>query len=288
MAAATETDCLASIFAAIDQAGPAPDGFPTVDEALARLAEIPGHADLADARRVALAGLAQTQLDYGPDGARSELVARALAGLSSHDPGLEALAPVLPVHTVGTLSRRIVAPGDVDAVTRLHSELGPIAGLSLDDVKPVLNPVNWHRCFRKWWTGMTRQDEGGNRWHYLEEVAGWSQSLRVSVCLEFFQSEGPGRVAMLQFMKCNVADHQPPDCRVVLDTGFVLARQDDDGVLLTTSKTIQFADPFNDGAWLSAFAPGLGYGEIAGELVNSCITCRDADRSWEPVEVVDG
>ena len=58
-------------------------------------------------------------------------------------------------------------------------------------------------------------------------------------------------------------------------------------MVLTTSKTIQFADPFNDGAWLSAFAPGLGYGEIAGELVNSC-TRRDADRSWEPVEVVDG
>ena len=68
-----------------------------------------------------------------------------------------------------------------------------MAGLSLDDVEAGVNPVNWHRCFRKWWTGMRRrQDEGGNRWHYLGEVAGWSQSLRVSVCLEFFQSERSG------------------------------------------------------------------------------------------------
>jgi hypothetical protein len=285
---ATETDCLATIFAAIDQAEPAPDGFPALDDALARLAEIPAHADLEDARRVALAGLAESQSDYGPGGAKSDLVVRALAGVTSQDRGPEAFGLLLPVDTVGTLRRKVVGPGNVDAVTRLHTELGPLTGLSLDDVKPVLNPVNWLRCFPKWWTGMTRQDASGNRPHYLEEVAGWSQALRVSVCLEFLQSEGPGPVATLQFMKCKVADHQPPDCRVVLDTGFVMAREADEGVLLTTSKTIQFADPFNDGVWLSAFAPGFGYSDIARELVTSCLRCPDADKRWEPVEVVHG
>jgi hypothetical protein len=60
-----------------------------------------------------------------------------------------------------------------------------------------------------------------------------------------------------------------------------------DEVSITTSKRIRFADPFNDGPFLSVSALGLGYRDLANELVNTCVGCDDAE-TWEPEEVGDG
>jgi hypothetical protein len=275
--AATEVDCLASIFAAVDGDGQAPKGFPSLDQALARLAEIRAHEDLAAARRVALDGLVRVDPDYGPGGPKADLVDRALARVG----------PVrdMDANVTATLFRRRVAPGNVDFVTNVQMEL-PIKGRSLDDVEPVLNPVNWFRCYKKWWTGMRSMDPGRSQRHYREEVAGWSPTLKVDVCLQFLRRQRPGAhgpMHTLEFEKCPVEDHQPDDCRVSFDTGFLMAEQRPSGVLLTTSKSIQFAGPFDDGVSLAVSAPSLGYREIAEELVHACISCKDA-RTWDAEE----
>jgi hypothetical protein len=288
MAAATEIDCLASIIAAADGAGSPGERFPSLDDALARLADIPARDALAASRRLALEDLMRAEPAYAADGPKRELVARALAagGSAAEDPVGELLANPRRDVTTGWLRRVVTGDGNIDAVTVLASEL-PLPDVSPDEVEPVLNPVNWLRCYDKWWTGMTLKEPGQSQRHYVEQVAGRTPSLKVEVCLRFVRYDGPDDVAILEFQKCDVESHQPRDCRVVVDEGSVEAKQRGDGVVITTSKRIQFADPFNDGPFLSVSAPGLGYTELARELVHACIGCPQA-KSWEREEHGDG
>jgi hypothetical protein len=292
MEAATEIDSLATIIAAADGAGRPGGAFPSLDDALARLADIPAEGNLAVTRRVALENLLRAQPDLAAEGARRDLAGRALAagGLLVADPVRVLLEDSARVPPTGRLTRVVTGEGNVDAVAVVGTSLAVPA--RFDEAKRVLNPVNWLECYGKWWTGMTFQPPGQvpgqDRRHYRELVADWSPSLKVDVCLQFVRSNEPGDIATLEFERCQIEEHQPSDCRVVVDEGWVEVKRVGDEVLITTSKRIQFADPFNDGPFLSVSAAGLGYRDLAEELAVACINCGDGADTWEPEEVGDG
>jgi hypothetical protein len=288
MDAATEIDSLASIIAAADGAGrPGPE-FPSLDDALARLADISAEGNLAVTRRLALENLLRAQPDLAAEGATRDLAGRALAagGMLVADPVRVLLDDSARVRAPGRLRRVITGEGDVDAVAVVATTVRRPAP-SFDKAKRVLNPVNWLQCYGKWWTGMTLKASEPDRRHYREEVAGWAPSLKVDICLQFVRSNEPGEVATLEFKLCQIEDHQPPLLRVVVDEGSVEVKRVGDEVSITTSKRIQFADPFNDGPFLAVSAPALGYRDLAEELVDACIGCDQAE-TWEPGEVGDG
>jgi hypothetical protein len=173
------------------------------------------------------------------------------------------------VHAVATLKTGVFCPGR-----------------TLDDVKVVLAPENWLRCFGDWWREMRLVDPANGRPHYREKVSGKVRFLTVEVCLQFVQSEGPG-VAVLDYMMCDVDAHQPVDCRVTVDEGWILAEQFPNGVRVTTSKRVRFNDPIG-GESLVVAADSLGYGAVARDLVSACLDCDTAVRNWSPVEAFDG
>jgi hypothetical protein len=287
MAAATEIDSLATVIAAAEGAGlPGPE-FPSLDDALARLADIPADQRLALARRLALEDLVRAQPDFAAEGPRRDLAGRALGpgGTLGLDPGRLLFDDSARLRSTGRL-RRVLTDEGVAAVAVVGTKV-TLRGPSFAEAKRVLNPMNWFQCYGKWWTGMTLQADGQDRRHYREVVAGWSPSLKVDVCLQFVRSNEPGELATLEFERCRVEEHQPPDLRVDVDEGWVEVERVGDEVSITTSKRIRFADPFNDGPFLSVSALGLGYRDLANELVNTCVGCDDAE-TWEPEEVGDG
>lgn len=271
------------------------DPLPSVDEALARLADIPARGDAAATRLLAIAGLVSADPAYRRNGAKRDLVLPALTG---GDPALAELAPELldqveraetsddlRVATVrANLVRVVVGRGDVDPVPTFQTNFLR-RGRTLDDMKRVLNPENWPRCCR-WWSQMVLQDDAGGRPHYRETVAENIGFLKVEVCLQFVQAEGAGEIS-LDYRMCDVPGHQPEDCRVVVDEGWIAAQQGDDGVRVLTSKRVRFADTIG-GRSLVPTAVGLGYGMLAEELVDSCLDCDAAKVKWTPVEVSDG
>lgn len=221
MAAATEIDSLATVIAAAEGAGlPGPE-FPSLDDALARLADIPADQRLALARRLALEDLVRAQPDFAAEGPRRDLAGRALGpgGTLGLDPGRLLFDDSARLRSTGRL-RRVLTDEGVAAVAVVGTKV-TLRGPSFAEAKRVLNPMNWFQCYGKWWTGMTLQADGQDRRHYREVVAGWSPSLKVDVCLQFVRSNEPGELATLEFERCRVEEHQPPDLRVDVDEGWV-------------------------------------------------------------------
>ena len=291
-------DRTAATFAAVSPPNvpdPGPEGLPSVDEALAHLGGVPARGDAAATRLLAIAGLVCVDPTYGRNGAKSALTLRALTG---GDLAVDELAPelldqmeraetndALRAVTVNENLVRVPLPGgDVDLVATFQTDFVR-RGRTLDDMKLVLNPENWARC-SSWWSDMVLVDAGGGRPHYREIVAENVGFLKVEVCLQFVQAEGPGEIA-LDYRKCAVEEHQPENCRVVVDEGWLVAKQREDGVQVLTSKRVQFADTIG-GRSLVPTAVGLGYGMLAEELVDSCLACEAAELKWAPVEVTDG
>jgi hypothetical protein len=268
---------------------------PSVDEALVQLAAIPTRGDAAAARLLAIAGLVNADPAYGRGGAKRDLVLPALTG---GDRDLAKLAPTLlhqmeraptsvelrPATVEASILRVVLPGGDVDPASAFRTDfIRP--GRTLEDMKRVLNPENWPRCCR-WWSRMVLKDPAGGRPHYRETVAESIGFLKVEVCLQFVQAEGPD-VISLDYRMCDVAAHQPEDPRVVKDEGWIVAEKHDDGVRVLTKKPVRFADTIG-GRSLVPTAAGLGYGMLAEELVDSCLDCGNAEVKWAPVEVTDG
>jgi hypothetical protein len=275
--------------------GAGTDELPSVDEALAQLAASPARADAAATRLRAIAGLVHADPAYGRGGAKRNLVLPALTGgdLAPADVAPDLLDQVeraqtnddLRVVTVNTnLVRGLIGGVDLDPVPTFQTDFVR-GGRTLEDVKLVLNPENWPRCCH-WWSEMVLQDPAGGRPHYRETVAESIGFLRVDVCLQFVQTEIPDEV-VLDYRMCDVAAHQPPTPRVVVDEGWIVGQRHDDGVRIRTSKRVQFADTIG-GRSLVPTAVGLGYGMLAEELVDSCLECEAAEHNWAPVEVSDG
>ena len=261
--------------------------LPSVDDALAALRDIPAVGDWATSRLLTLAALEAAEPARTQDDVRTELVAAALAGGDLAPPGveLELLGAVRRLPTRKDLVATCVGMCNVDFVGTFRNEL-TYPGRTLDDAKAVLNPENWRTCFGDWWCEMRLVDEAGGRPHYCETVACQVGFLTVEACLQFVQSEGPGEVLVLDYRKCGVEEHQPERSGVVVDEGWIVAERVADGVQFTTSKRVQFDDPIS-GESLVMAACGLGYGDQVRKLVDKCLSCKEAVKRWEPVEVSD-
>jgi hypothetical protein len=279
-----------------DSPGSDTDVLPSVDQALTQLAGIPARGDAATTRLLAIAGLVNADPAFRREGAKRDLVLPALTG---GDLAPAELAPQLldqmeraetnddllrAAAVNANLARVVIRGGDVDPVPTFQTDFVR-RGRTLEDMKRVLNPENWPRCCR-WWSQMALQDPAGGRPHYRETVAENIGFLKVEVCLQFVQAEGPDEI-VLDYKKCRVAAHQPAIPRVVVDEGWIVGRRHDDGVQVLTSKRVLFADTIG-GRSLVPTAVGLGYGMVAEELVDSCLECETAKVKWAPVEGSDG
>jgi hypothetical protein len=268
---------------------PSPElaGLPSVDEALTHLTTTSLDLDSAASTVLAVAGLVKAMPDRARDGSRHDLVARVLERGELKPRAPDADVPM----GVDRLRRRVDA---VRVVNRLGLDVDAVAtfktsfmcrGFTLDDVKLVLSPRNW-TCSDHW-EEMTPVNRAGGRLHYRERVAlaHGVDALTVEACLEFVQSEEPGRVAVLDYKRCDVDEHHK-DTGVLVDEGWLVAEPVDGGVRITTSKRVQFADETIDGLSLVMIGCGLGYGRVAREFIEACLRCKKAEPRWNPLEVL--
>jgi hypothetical protein len=254
-----------------------------VDEALARLADIPALGALATSRSLAIAALEQALPDYAAGGPKADLATRALR---ADAPAIGFPMPCTGQPTREGLVRSPVGVGNVDAVPRFRNTI-TCPDLSFHDAKLVLNPVNW-LLYKDYWCGMEPQDAPDGGWHLVEHVLCGLDALTVEVCLEFGQVQHPDGPAILGYRMCQVEGHQPDDCKVTKDEGWICVGPAGGGVTITASKRVQFNDPIDVSPVVTAC--NLGYGDAAAALIEACcITHREqAIFKWEPVEVDDG
>jgi hypothetical protein len=279
-------------------AGDALAGLPEVDDALAALAQVSPGGDMALSRALAIGALAHADPAYGPRGASGQRAAGLLVGgdLAPDGLGLDLLngleqedsytGVIRYLATNTGLLRVLVGPGNVDPVASFVTPPALVFGATLDKVKLVLNPENWPRCYRSHWSAMSPREPSGVQKHYRETVSlgHGLEAFTVEACLLFVQSQGPDDVAVLDYKLCSVDEHHEGS-GVVVDEGWIVAAPTTDGVRVTTSKRVQFADMTVEGPSLVLTGCGLGYGDLARGLIDACLRCKQAVLSWYPMEV---
>jgi hypothetical protein len=148
------------------------------------------------------------------------------------------------------------------------------SGLTIDQVRPLLDPANWPRLCELW-RSMERlapAEPAGPR-RYLEVMGqpardGW----QVRTCLDFVLRQRANGTASLGYRLS--ADQTEGDGRVVVDEGSILVRRQGERVCVTTAKRLRFAG-VNLPASIAVIMRSLGYAAIGEDMVLACAALAD-------------
>lgn len=158
-------------------------------------------------------------------------------------------------------------------VSSLVTKFCPPA-LTLDQVRPLLDPGNWPRLCDLW-RSMERLDpvEPMGPRRYLEVMGqpatgGW----QLRTCLEFVLRERATGTASLGYRLST--DQTGGDGRVVVDEGSILVRRQGGRVCVTTAKRLRFAG-LNLPASTAVIMRALGYAAIGEDMVLACASLTD-------------
>jgi hypothetical protein len=289
------------------QPASAPLPLPDPESALAGMAEEEPRGQLRGRRLLALTALARVDSDFAPGGARAEVAASALGPImrrdtqrSSHQLLERVAGPDPSTRVLGGLDEwstavaLLEAEGLVDEETARHTAAPcqgrlimqevdgrwvPVVvlqtsftapGLTLDDVRPYLDPDNWPQCSTLW-CAMQRLNPDALPRQYLEEISvacDRDDAWRLRTCLDVVTGELPATLGVT--VEYWLSDNQSGgDGLVEVDEGGIVARSTSGGVDIVTTKRLRFAGPF-DGPALAMIACALGYGSAAQDMVFAC------------------
>jgi hypothetical protein len=279
--------------------------LPDAEPALAAMAREEPRGQLRGRRLLAVTALARVEPAFAPGGTEAEAAAEALGPIMGEDrqnaPSLllgRLAGPDPSARLLGGLDEwettlvQLRTEGLVDEATARHTA-APCQGrlimrtvdgrsvpvvvletsftapdLTLEDVKPYLDPENWPQCSTLW-CAMQRLNPDSLPRRYLEEISVncGTDAWCLKTCLDVVTQELPAPGVSVEYRLSS--DQTGGDGLVEVDEGGIVATSISAGVHVETTKRLRFAGPF-DGPALAMIACALGYGSAAQDMVFAC------------------